>query len=188
MTLMQTAPRIAHPVRALSAASAATFTALLSHLAGGGAAPDLLGVILPLLLSLLACSLLAGRRLSLPRLTASVVASQVLFHGAFVLGAPGAPAHQHEIGAPMWIAHLCSAALTVLFLYRGEQAIVRLRELAERLVAWAAHRPVAPVAVPVAHRPSGLHGRDGRDHALESQFEGSALTRRGPPAGRVRIP
>lgn len=182
MTLMQASPRVSHPVRALSAASAATFTALLSHLAGGGAAPDPLGVIVPLLLSLLVCSLLAGRRLSLPRLAISVVASQALFHGAFVLGAPGA--HHHAVGAGMWIAHLGAAAVTVLFLYRGEQAILRLREVAERFVAWAAHRLDAPIAVPVARKPAEPHGDAIRRPALLSQCEGSTLTRRGPPTQR----
>jgi hypothetical protein len=73
-------------------ASVATVAALLSHLAGGGAVPGWLGLLVPWALSLTVCTVLAGRRLELWRTTVSVGLSQVLFHTLFVLGAPGAGA------------------------------------------------------------------------------------------------
>ncbi|WP_208085535.1 hypothetical protein [Brevibacterium atlanticum] len=79
-------------LRGILAAAAATFVALTSHLLGGGAFPTALGIIVPLALSILACVLLAGRRLSLPRLTVSVGVSQALFHLLFSLFVPTASA------------------------------------------------------------------------------------------------
>ncbi|WP_152345982.1 hypothetical protein [Brevibacterium sp. CFH 10365] len=75
-------------LRGSLAAAAATFVALTSHILGGGALPTAMGVIVPLALSSLVCVLLAGRRLSLPRLTISVGVSQALFHLLFSLFTP----------------------------------------------------------------------------------------------------
>ncbi|WP_228278242.1 hypothetical protein [Brevibacterium limosum] len=72
-------------LRGTLAATAATFVALTSHILGGGTFPTAMGVIVPLALSSLVCVLLAGRRLSLPRLTISVGVSQTLFHLLFSL-------------------------------------------------------------------------------------------------------
>src|SRR5699024_10673946 len=71
---------------------AATFVALASHIIGGGSMPSLWGIIVPLALSTLVCVLLAGRKLSLWRLSASVVASQALFHQLFTVFTPLASA------------------------------------------------------------------------------------------------
>ena len=76
--------------RGTLAASAATFVALTSHILGGGAFPTTMGLIVPLSLSILVCVALAGRRLSLPRLTVSVGTSQTLFHLLFSLFTPTA--------------------------------------------------------------------------------------------------
>lgn len=55
---------------------------------GGGGLPSAMGVVVPLALSMLVCVLLAGRRLSLPRLSLSVLASQSLFHLLFSVFTP----------------------------------------------------------------------------------------------------
>lgn len=60
---------------------------------GGGALPSAMGVVVPLALSLLVCVLLAGRRLSLVRLSLSVLASQTLFHLLFTVFTPAAGSH-----------------------------------------------------------------------------------------------
>ena len=52
-------------LRGIAAAVFATFVALASHMIGGGALPSAMGVVVPLVLSMLVCVLLAGRRLSL---------------------------------------------------------------------------------------------------------------------------
>ncbi len=83
-------------LRASAAATLATFVALMSHVAAGGAPPAPLGVLLPWSLSLLAALPLVGRRLSPVRLSAAVVVAQVLFHVFFALGiVPASP-----VGAP----------------------------------------------------------------------------------------
>lgn len=100
------APRL---VRGASSASVATFVALLSHVAGGGQAPGLLGIAVPWILSLMVCTLLAGRTLSLLRLSFAVAGSQLLFHALFVLGTVSARAsavtgghlHDHAAMAPL---------------------------------------------------------------------------------------
>ncbi|MFD6140202.1 hypothetical protein [Promicromonospora sp. NPDC060271] len=153
--------RGARALRGGLAASSATFVALMSHLAGGGELPGLLGIVVPLVLSLPVCMAWSGR-LSLAGLSASVVASQLFFHVLFTLGTPaaarpvsaGAGAHAGHEGmtmpAPaagpavemahadltMWLSHGLAAVVTIAVLYRGELLLLRLRELAVRAAAW----------------------------------------------------
>lgn len=84
-----TSTRSARALRGALAAIVSTFVALLSHVAGGGEVPGLLGILVPLVLATAVCVPLAGRRLSIVRVSASVIASQVLFHALFVLGSAG---------------------------------------------------------------------------------------------------
>lgn len=159
-------------VRGSLAASIATFVALLSHVSGGGAVPSWIGVVVPLVVSVLVCTLLAGRSLSLPRLGIAVVGSQALFHFLFVLGtfspsAEVATGHVHHhggamtmtmtgsemtipstAGASMWLAHAVAALVTVAALYRGERAVARLRDIALQMVTWVRRR-MAALARPV---------------------------------------
>ncbi|WP_066903874.1 hypothetical protein [Millisia brevis] len=115
-------PRLPRALRGAAAGSVATTGALLSHLAGGGAMPGLGGVAISLALSLVVCTLLAGQRLSLLRLTAAVAISQSLFHSLFVLAARPAPtlvlpasatdgSHLHG-GVPMSDAAMPAATIT----------------------------------------------------------------------------
>jgi hypothetical protein len=69
--------------RGSAAALVATFVALFSHMAGGGPTPPFLGVAVPLFFSLVICTILAGLRSSLLRLTVSVGLSQLCFHWVF---------------------------------------------------------------------------------------------------------
>lgn len=149
--------RATRVVRASVAATVATFLALVSHVAGGGAMPEWLGVVVPWVLSLAICTILAGRTLSLLRLSVAVLASQALFHTLFVLGAPAAgdlpTGHVHGVGvldlggdvvaspdAAMWLSHAIAAVLTIAALYRGERAVRRLLSLAEQVLAEARRR------------------------------------------------
>ena len=79
-------------VRGWAAAVAATFIAAFSHVLSGGPAPETSVLVLSLALSGLVCTALAGRVLSLWRLSAAVVFSQGLFHGLFSLGSASAAA------------------------------------------------------------------------------------------------
>jgi hypothetical protein len=154
--------RGARALRGGLAAVSATFVALMSHVAGGGEMPGLLGVVVPLALSLPICIAWSGR-LSLVGLSASVVASQLFFHVLFTLGTPadsqmvsaGSGAHAGHEGmmmpptpaagqgvemapadATMWLSHALAAVVTIAVLYRGELMLLRLRELAVRAAAW----------------------------------------------------
>lgn len=154
--------RGARALRGGLAAASATFVALMSHIAGGGEMPGLLGVVVPLVLSLPVCMAWSGR-LSLAGLSASVVASQLFFHVLFMLGTPAqdrpasaaSGAHAGHEGmmmpptpaagqttemahadATMWLSHGLAAVVTIVVLYRGELMLLRLRELAARAAAW----------------------------------------------------
>ena len=78
-------------VRGVAAGALATFVALFSHVAAGGHAPVLPGVVLPLVLAVFVSVVLAGRKLSLVRLSASVAVSQTAFHWIFSAAAASAP-------------------------------------------------------------------------------------------------
>ena len=191
-------------VRAAVAASLATFAALLSHIAGGGAVPGILGIVVPLLLSLAVCVVLAGRRLAPVRLAIAVALSQALFHTLFVLGAPGAGiataapahAHHHEVlaltpagagwealagGGAMWASHLLAAALTVALLLRGERTVLALLAAGRNVAAWARRvlaRPLlAPRLIPGAPRAIASQVLQ----ALSSRLFAADILRRGPP-------
>lgn len=171
--------------------------------------PAAIGIIAPFVLSLTVCILLAGRKLSLVRLSISVVASQTLFHTLFVLGTPGSTPgpqnvsaghhHGHEMmqmpvisdhtvtlmhgDTIMWLSHLVGAIVTIMFLYRGEQAIHRLRAIGERLVAWMRHGLTTPIHLPVLTRPARLRPVEVAGWTVLSQIYASTLSRRGPPVG-----
>lgn len=144
--------------RGAAAAAVATFVALLSHVSGGGEVPGILGIVVPLALSFVACTALAGRRTSAMRLGLAVAVSQVLFHTLFVLGSyrPGAEGHVHgavptaatggamphvmTTDAGMWAWHAVAALVTTVALHRGERTLAALRELAQRSIAWVRAR------------------------------------------------
>lgn len=155
-------------LRGFVGATIATFVALASHVWVGGDMPGMLGIAVPWLLSLTVCTLLAGRRLSLLRLSGSVVASQLLFHALFMLGditpRAGLGPHVHGIvplsfagdapalipqDAAMWLAHAAAAAVTIAALHRGESILRALLAVARAVGAWLA-RGVPAVAVRLA--------------------------------------
>ncbi len=197
--------RIPRLVRGAVAATLATFVALFAHVVAGGEMPALIGVLVPLLLSITVCTLLAGRRLSVVRLTASVGVAQLLFHTLFVLGSGSSPhsaasshhldpavtasildaesssMHSHGTGAGMWIGHGVAALVTVAVLYFAERMLLALMSTATRVDAWigrlveALTRPVPPV---FALRSVVV--RCGT-RALRAGAGLGSLSRRGPP-------
>lgn len=196
-------------VRGAAAAAVATFIALLSHVVGGGELPGLLGILVPLVASLWPAVLLAGRRLSLWRLSVSVAISQALFHCSFVLGATSggtipATAHlghtapsaamitpaamassAHAAGAAhadplMWLSHGVAAIVTIAVLYRGERMLLRLRQLATQMVEWLRRR-IALVPVVPFPAPRLRPVASWSRAASTERPELSPLLRRGPP-------
>lgn len=194
------APRVA---RGLVAASFATFLALMSHIAGGGTVPGWLGIAVPWVLSAAVCTVLAGRALSLTRLSIAVAVSQVLFHVLFVLGMPTAVvvaspgAHDHGAmtmpaistmpatamiaDTTMWVWHAVAAFLTIALLYRGERSFGQLRVLAVRAVRWIRRRldTFVPVAAVFAHRRLPVFSPQ---VVAPLGVPARSLRRRGPPS------
>jgi hypothetical protein len=190
-------------LRGALAAAVATFTALLGHVAGGGAVPGWLGIVAPLVLSTAVGVLLVGRRLSVWRLGLVVIVSQAFFHTLFVLGTPstggsgGSGAHHHgAVALPtatsgaltaadpaMTLGHAVAAALTIAALYRGELAVLALLRLVALIAAAVrlALRGVAPAPVPVG---SGTERRTPVHLVIAPRHDRVVLTapRRGPPA------
>lgn len=166
-------------IRGFAASSLAIFVALAGHVTGGGQMPGVLGILVPWLFSFMICVLLAGRRLPLLRLGASVTVSQFLFHVLFVLGTvtPSGIAAPHVHGAPvilpattgvsetvsadtsMWLGHALAAAVTVLALYRGERLVVAVCDLAARAVRWLRRRVDDAQVFPSIRTARRLHGR-----------------------------
>jgi len=183
-------------LRGLAGATIATFVALASHVWVGGSMPGMLGIAVPWVLSLMVCVLLAGRRLSIVRLSMSVAVSQALFHTLFVLGeitpTAGLAPHVHGAvlalspgGTPliptdagMWLAHGFAALITVGLLHRGERVLQTLLQLASRVADWFA-RPTAVVlsslATPAVRRWAVVPAARRRDPLR------ATLHRRGPP-------
>ncbi|RWZ52747.1 hypothetical protein ELQ90_02040 [Labedella phragmitis] len=196
--------------RGAAAAGVSTFVALLSHVAGGGIVPAVEGVAVPLVLSLALCTALAGRRLSLPRLMASVVVSQVLFHALFVLGSPtgitatdgtttaahvhsivldSTAAHGHTDGAGMWWAHALAALVTIVALRRGERATAHLLGVTRIVVVRLATarldraRSIAPVVIESVTLPVASE----HDRVDARRDQATASTRRGPPLAAAAV-
>lgn len=194
---MQSTRRV-QVIRGALAASIATFVALASHVWVGGAMPGMLGVAVPWTLSLMVCTVLAGRRLSVTRLAVSVIVSQLMFHVLFVLGGitPRTPLGAHEHGLPevlsplgsaaivpedagMWIAHALAATVTIMLLYRGEQAVHAVVEAASAVAAWLRRTVTVRVLAPL---PVGGSPRWMPVTApLRGDPPHTPLSRRGPP-------
>jgi hypothetical protein len=79
--------RWARVLRGLTAAFFAVFVAGFSHVVGGGVQPGGVGVVLALAFSAVVCVALAGKTLSLLRLSIAVGFSQLAFHLLFSVGA-----------------------------------------------------------------------------------------------------
>lgn len=82
--------RWARLTRGTLASGTAILVSSLFHVAGGGAAPGAIPLVLSLAFATLASVALTARRLSLWRLTLAVASSQFLFHALFSLGGGGA--------------------------------------------------------------------------------------------------
>lgn len=167
--------RWARFVRGWLTASVAIFVAALSHVIAGGNAPGPLSLGLALAFAGIASVLLAGKSLSLLRLSVSVGVSQLLLHVLFGLGGASTvtmsgAAHRHgaltltlisDTAAPglvnstgampgsswMWVAHALAAIVTIYALHRGEKTFwALLEETTNRLIAVLIERP-APVSI-----------------------------------------
>lgn len=193
-------------MRGALAASAATFLALMSHVIAGGTVPGVLGLVVPWMLSVAVCTVLAGRALSLVRLSIAIAASQALFHTLFVLGvvatggASESNGHVHgaatqmtpiaveasaslaHSGATMWLGHSLAALATIAVVYRGERAARRIAALAGEAVRWARRRIVRVTLIRVPALTPLAWVADAPRPVAPLGWHPSAVGRRGPPA------
>ncbi|MGH3691450.1 MAG: hypothetical protein ACRDT7_14965 [Microbacterium sp.] len=193
--------RKAAVVRGFVSASLATFAALAGHMTGGGQMPGPLGIIVPWIFSVMVCVLLAGRKLSVIRLSMSVAISQFLFHSLFVLGTiePSMQTRGHVHGAAMvlpngagiaetvvadgamWVGHLMAAIVTVAVVHRGERMLLALRAVAIQIVLWVRRRVEATLRAPEL-LDAGDPGASPRDRRLRASRVLATLRGRAPPA------
>ncbi|WP_369371336.1 hypothetical protein AB1046_21580 [Promicromonospora sp. Populi] len=139
----------ARALRGVLAASSATLVALLSHVAGGGEMPGALGIVVPLALSLPVCMAWSAQHLSLPRLSASVVVSQVFFHVLFVLGTPRGPA---TASSGLHAAHAGMTRSTTSAQLPGQQSGQMAEMVHADVTMWVWHAVAAVATVVVLYR------------------------------------
>ncbi|MCU1525687.1 MAG: hypothetical protein JWO18_2581 [Microbacteriaceae bacterium] len=199
--------RWARLTRGLIAALFSTFVAACSHAIAGGSTPSLVGLALCLAFSTVLCTLLAGRTLSLIRLSLSVAVSQFAFHGAFGLLSDAGPAStplqvmDHHSGGQMimhidalspathaamstdvrmWLGHAVAAILTIVAFRFGEVAFWGLLELT-RLCVTRLVTSTTQFRPTVRPRTSVVAAERARlPRPVEHLL--SALRHRGPPA------
>lgn len=177
--------------RGTGAATFATVVAAFSHIVGGGHPPTIFALAVSLAFSVMACVLLAGRSLSLVRLSIAVGISQALFHTLFgALGAPVAAIHSHggtvamdatataPAHASMWLAHAGAALITIAVLRYAERAFWGLADTAALLVRRAT-AIATPIAVMPELRTAPLVAAEDLPRTLAQVM--AALRHRGPP-------
>lgn len=198
--------------RGAAAAAFATFFAAFSHAAAGSTAPGAVGVVLAFAFAVLACTALAGRRMSLPRLVVGVLSSQALFHLLFAVGAGDpridwsqhighhgevvgtlplgvAPSAQTSVhaghdGAWMWVAHAAAALATIAVARWGARALGAVAGLVDLGLRLVVARAaaLAPVETPGVRAAVVTSVPDWTPHA---RLILGRMRHRGPPARLV---
>jgi hypothetical protein len=194
--------RSSRALRGVTAAAIATFLAAVSHTIGGGTAPPLAVILTMTLLAAPFATAIVGRRLTLWRLSAAVLLSQIAFHTAFsvvgdlsgtgttdiastshVHGQLTLPLLDQTVSAPtsplMLTAHLAAAAVSAAILYGGERALRALLSLVIDLLATRALE-IASLERHEACRtlPSALP-------VIRAALLSDVIARRGPPSIRL---
>lgn len=185
--------RWARVARGWSAAGFATLVAAVSHTLAGGQAPSAFGVVVSLVLSATACTLLAGRTVSLTRLTISIGLSQILFHALFSgLGSPIAAEHVHGTmtmldvspmpghAGGMWLGHIAAGLVTIVVFRNAEAAFWGLAETARLALGRLLPIVVVSPVRSVVRRPLELIWIP---RAMLEVL--SSMRHRGPPLGIV---
>ncbi len=172
----------------------------MSHVAAGGVPPGWVGIAVPFAISLLICTAVAGRRVSLVRMSLSVAVSQVMFHSLFVLGSGGEPvvsggAHHHGMaqavlavgGAEhvhaspaMWVGHAVAGVVTIAALYSGSRMLRYAYGIVAQVGCWLRSLWVDP-SLPVVRREWFRLCPIERAPFAPPAFSENSVSRRGPP-------
>ncbi|GAA1224054.1 hypothetical protein [Rhodoglobus aureus] len=178
-------------LRGSAAAVFATFAAALSHQLAGGVAPSMFGMTVSLVISIAVCTLLAGRTVSLVRLTIAILASQAMYHTLFnaMLAPQGIARHDmsamtldfssaaQTANSAMSATHLIAAVVTIVMFRYAEVAFWGLLATA-RLFLARLLTSMTPVRVHGAHLRLPLHAPHVPTFATRFL---SAMRYRGPP-------
>ena len=193
-------------LRAALSAGVSTLVTAAAHALGGGTFPPALLLGTAVVVSVLVCFALGGRRVTLPRLVVAVAATQGLLHAVFTLaggmapmtddqgagGTGGTHAGHHLPGAAvlpelaagahdgsMVGAHVVAGLVTIASLRAGTSAVRQLvRALGLVLVRLVAR--VAALVVP--HRPRGAVRVERAPRPLVTLLLATTRALRGPPA------
>jgi len=136
-------------LRGSLAAFFATFTAAFSHQFAGGVSPSLFGMGVSLVISITICTLLAGRTVSLARLSIAVLMSQAMYHTLFsaMLAPEGIARHDmaamsfdfssvaQSADSAMSLSHVAAAAITIAVFRYAELAFWGLFDTARMFVS-----------------------------------------------------
>lgn len=136
-------------LRGSIAAFFATFTAAFSHQFAGGISPSLFGMGVSLVISIAICTLLAGRTISLARLSIAIVASQAMYHALFSSMLAPAGIAEHNMAAmtfdfssvaqsadsAMSLSHVVAAVVTIVAFRYAEVAFWGLFDTARMFVS-----------------------------------------------------
>lgn len=186
--------------RAVLSAGVSTLLTAAAHTIGGGHFPAPLVLALVFALSVLLSFVLAGKRVSVPWLFASVGATQLLLHTAFTVTGEGATVtgdavgHAHHAVAGIAVtaaghnegmlwAHVVAGLVTVAALRLGAGALRRaLGAVAPRL-ARRIELVLALVRQPVLLlAPARVRTTTASPHPLVALLAAAVEARRGPPA------
>jgi hypothetical protein len=179
-------------------AAASLFVASMSHVAAGGHAPGPLALALASAFSLVVCTAVVGRMLTLPRLVLGVAFSQLMLHLLFSLDGGGGGAlmssGHHGVAvarviAPasgvlpppdlgMWGSHAVAGLITVVLIRWGHLTVRAMRALARPFAARVRRVIFAPVALRTG--VSAPHTAGDAVPPLSRPWTRS-LSRRGPP-------
>ncbi|GHD78222.1 hypothetical protein CLV85_1280 [Salinibacterium amurskyense] len=136
-------------LRGSIAAFFATFTAAFSHQFAGGISPSLFGMGVSLVISIAICTLLAGRTISLARLSIAIMASQAMYHALFssMLAPTGIAEHNmaamtfdfssvaQSADSAMSLSHVVAAVVTIVAFRYAEVAFWGLFDTARMFVS-----------------------------------------------------
>jgi hypothetical protein len=195
-------------LRAALSAGVSTLVTAAAHALGGGTFPPALLLGTAVVVSVLVCFALGGRRVTLPRLVVAVAATQGLLHAVFTLaggmapmtggpataagGAGGAHAGHHLPGAAvlpelaagahdgsMVGAHVVAGLVTIASLRAGTSAV---RQLVRALGLVLVRLVARAVVLAVPHRPCGAVRVERAPRPLVTLLLATTRALRGPPA------
>lgn len=162
--------------RALCAGAVAGAGAAVAHVGAGASLPPVWLLLTVVALGTLVSAPLTRRRLDLAGLAGVALVAQAVFHGGFMLHAPG---ETHALGA-MALSHALAAAATVAAALGAERAWWRLLDAAlTRLLPRTSH-PTAPPTPGRLPSPAAPDGPVLRAVAAPRRT-------RGPPALRASV-